>query len=311
MTLRILIGMATILLAVADSDADARGCRSGTSEYARQQVGPNRIRIYCVCNADIAAMKEVDATARQLEDKIRSNRSAIERWQSELPGFMQSLDEWVRMDERARMETRARALDAALTSSLGMVRIHAQRNVQVTQAEMQILWQEFNATALGSPRFYQILQEQGAGAAIIRKWQKYDEFAQTMDNLQNLLNGMNAAQREEYGRALLNVLALGLKDPRLSVLAAELDFAATAFIGNVTARFARVRVRQLVNLGGERLKAVSSLTALYRRNVDALAREKSKRERLLRRANDPDATCLSGNVSRSVPERMLDKRCGA
>lgn len=286
-----LILLVACVTAVAAPAAFPQGCRSGTQEYAREQIAPNRVRVYCVCNSDVTAIAQTDEAIAALSGKLESNRAAIRRWNAELPDFMRSLDEWVAMDSQARAQTRAAAWDVAITGFMGLMQIIANRNVEVRRAEMHMLWTQFNSGALGSARFQQMLRQQRAGAAAMRKWESYGDALQAVETARGAINGLNDAQREEYARALMQFMALAIQDPRASILVSELDFTAAALYGNLTAWEARARVNQLLRLGDEKLRGMGSLAKIHRENVDAMNLQKRKRDEIIERATRPGGSC--------------------
>lgn len=109
----------------------------------------------------------------------------MQLWQQHLPGYIRCLEEWVQLDERGR------AVDAILTIFLGSLRIHASQNVQVTREEMDTLWQELAASPLGSQQFLEILGKQRAGVALVREWDNYREFVETIEKVRRTVQGLN------------------------------------------------------------------------------------------------------------------------
>ena len=92
---------------------------------------------------------------------------------------------------------------------------------------------------------------------------------------------MNELQHEQYGRALVDFASLAVKDPRLSILVAELDFVASAIPANATAWAARKRVDDLISPEEDRLKAVVSDARTLKTHIDDRNRLIGERARIL------------------------------
>ena len=283
---------ASMFLALASSSvAMADGCRAGTKEYSREQIGPDRIRVYCVCNGDDVAIRNTDERIAEVEAKAKRDRTAIEQWRNDLPDYMSSLDEWIKMDEHARHETRERAAEGTVTAFIGMLRLGALSKTETNQTRLDALWKSFGESPLTSARFHEIVRQQHNTVATIRRWEKFHEYLEQMEHLWHIVNTTNDVQKGEYLHALVPLLSLGLNDPRAVTLAAELDFTASALVGNLKAWTARARVDQLWRLGNERLTAMASLSKTYRGNIDELKALRARRIEVFNRANGANLAC--------------------
>jgi hypothetical protein len=268
-----------LLLGLSSGTSYAQ-CYDNEEEYDRQQIG-NTIHVWCMRKTDAPRVRAIDRQLASLERKIEQDRAALKQWQTQLPDYMSSLEEWVSTDEAAREATRDRARDLVLTLLTSRVVMAADSNISDTRAEIDTLWREFNNTPLGSPRFAEIVSEQAHGAGVIRKWQSYRDMAETVESLRDAYQGMDAAQKQQYGDAIIHFLKLTVHDPRLAVLVDDADFAATAVLGNITARVAESRIDQLLRLGDQRLKAVGAVSAVYRADIESRQKLLAEKRRLI------------------------------
>jgi hypothetical protein len=285
------ISTLALVLAVVPAVGVADQCRQGTVVYAREQLAEHHFRVYCVCERDMAAMREIDQQLAQLESRLESDRGALAAWQNDLPKYQEALDEWVRMDEEARQETRAAARDLVIVSSLGSLRMAAASRTNVSRSEMDAMWQTYMNSELGSPEFQNALREHAAGLAAMRKWQSYGDVVHAVESAYQTIQAGNAGANAQYARALAAFMPVALHDPRLTILVSEVDFTASALLGNMTARAARGRIEELSNLGDTRLRALESLSRIYREHVDQKRDLNTRRAAILALAANPDASC--------------------
>jgi hypothetical protein len=278
--------MATLLqLSLFASGPAAAGCREGTYEYSQWREGTT---VYHYCVASVACrdqLQAIDNNMRAMAARIAADRRAIKRWQGELPEYQRSLDEWIGMDEDARAVTRASARDAIIGAFLTRLQALARENGEIAQDESRALWEAYETTLLASSQFQELLREQGVAAAIIVKWKSRKQMLEAFEGVQKALTVSKDLRKQLWEAALIEVLKLGLHDPKLAVLADDIDFTATAITGNAIAWTARGAVERLLILGDQRLSALAALTKSYREHIDHQRKLRSNYASVLRGEN--------------------------
>ena len=275
----LIAGLAASAAALIQLPAHAQ-CAGDEQEYSRERIG-NTIHVYCVQTVHLHRVRAIDAELTELGGKIDRDHDAVQKWQQQLPGYLEALDEWVKADEAARKATREKARDAIISAATARIVLHANTNIGEARGELDTLWAQYANSPLGSPRFSELLREQGHATGVIRKWQSYREMAETIDNMHTAYEGLDAAEKQKYAEAIIALMKSTIKDPRLNFLVDEVDFTATALLGNATAWTAQQRVDQLLQLGDDRLRALKSLSGSYKADIDKRNRLLSEKQTLV------------------------------
>jgi hypothetical protein len=118
------------------------GCPEGTIELAREQIG-NKIKIYCGTKEQYEKVKEIERNIAILDEQISGYRREIEKWNKDIPGYLEAFDEWVALDKEARKARDCSAIDLVAEVFLAHLEIRVRDRLKLTQQKLDEIWIKF------------------------------------------------------------------------------------------------------------------------------------------------------------------------
>lgn len=255
-------------------------CPPDTVEILRERVG-DRLRVYCGTGGQANELRDVDAKLQRIDETMRHDRQAIERWNEDLPGYLAAFDEWLALDADAQQKMIERAEHLGATLLLTRLQITSRNAVALKGQEIDVLQQAIRATPLGSSEMKALLGAYGKTSGDLTALRTTAELWEFLDAASSVTAAVGSARRQEYLRAIIEVGGLALHDSRLKILVSESDFTIAALYAKATDSMARRKVDELLALGGARLRAVNALSATYARHVRARNDLRSRRAAIL------------------------------
>jgi hypothetical protein len=216
-----------------------------------------------------------------LDQAIARDRQAIDSWNRDLPGYLNSFDEWLELDKEAQKASVARGLNLAAVLFLTDLQAKLRTRGDLKQQELDEIWRRLRESPLNSPEFKALLTQNGILVKDLRAANGQADFVRLLEDAILVTRGAYSASHAHYAAAAVELLGLALHDPRARVLVAEVDFAISAVYANLADRLARKNIENLLQLGDKRLQAINSLSAVMSRHVNERKELKRRRQKIL------------------------------
>jgi len=275
---------ATVPSAAAAEDDRVPEIPAGMVEIAREERG-NTLVIYVGAPADRDAYAGATKRIEACDAAVAKLRAELDRHRLEvIPDLSAQYEEWAELDREARDELTVAGEELLASALIGAARMRVARKEELSREEAQAIWEAFQKTPLATVDWQVLYRQLAKNAAEVRKWESWGELAEFAERAHLVHGGLAARQRKEYGRALVKVLSLALKDPRATILVSEVEFLGAALFAHGTARVARERVEGLLATSDRELEVVTRLGAKLRELVDERNRLREERRAILKRS---------------------------
>jgi hypothetical protein len=212
-----------------------------------------------------ALQAELDATTKRLE----ATKALILKSNARLQGYPEAIEEWSKMSDKAVEEAHHAAVEAAATLALEKLSVD---NEKLIEADVDVL------TRVAT--FYRSIPDMRNIAPIV--WDNLSRLERNKDILElakatkdALFAGKAIHEGLDYEKTcsvLLKTLGMlnsaTVRDPRIGLLIADGELViADVYLGAVKV-VAHQRVNQILEVETGELKGLTSLTALYRADID-------------------------------------------
>jgi len=201
-----------------------------------------------------------------IDGRIAKYRTRLKELTPKLLGFQDAVDVWVNQADAAREKARHSALEAVakvLLASLGARKEHA---IQLDENALKkinvimrrrVFMDDLYAKVVTTERLVSLKSDLDV-IHLIEEVQGGLVLAKTL----------GSKDREETAKALLQIIELVYRDPRVTLLIASGDIYIDAGCGWLTLKNSRERVNQLLDLGEDQFKEVNAITSHYKKDVD-------------------------------------------
>lgn len=237
--------------------------------------------------ADLAAYKSelldaIDEELAAIDQRLPKTRAEIEKVSDRLKGYQASLSEWAGLPVKARDKARETAKFTVATLLTQTLMMRKQKKIDLNKDMVKRIDGLMRRRILDEPN---LLRLPGMREKTLERLLSLKSDQEALEILSAVQKGMQALtvqeirNNEEMFTAMLRVIDLINRDPRIALLIADGEIWIDAAYGWWAGREAGERIDQLLDLGDQQLKGLKSLTDLYKSDIDkrtALLKEKTK-----------------------------------
>ncbi|HXH60843.1 MAG TPA: hypothetical protein VNI20_05740 [Fimbriimonadaceae bacterium] len=214
---------------------------------------------------------EIVRTTSKLEDvreKVKKNNDKL-RDLSKVDATVQEAEDWANMAEDQRKKGQWDALTALASVAVTQVSAKYTAAEQVTRDELRaVKMQLMYKYKLPPDTVKKILKNWVDDGKSVLTIKTKRELFQQLGTLTTLAQAEDDATKSQYLQALGGCLGVFVKTPALSLLVTNVQIYMSLFDTGFTYYHSKERVKQLLDLSEENLKAVQSLADLNKKIVD-------------------------------------------
>jgi hypothetical protein len=251
-------------LTTAPAVSGGENCPQGLQLVHREET-TTEIVLYCGEKEMVKRYRDIASRFADVSRAILKIRQELERYRTrDLPDYQAAFEEWLQLDADAQGDLQDRSLGLVTTLIVADLTVASREATVLGSEETKLLIERYAQSPLGSPAFERLSHQIAGQARFIGDCRTYGELARAVDDASQVVSALHEQRRRRYARALVEVAGLAVHDPRLRILAADIDFGLAALLANATDQVARDRIDALLALGDEKLRAVTSLSRTMR-----------------------------------------------
>ncbi|MFQ5912043.1 MAG: hypothetical protein ACE5JS_02565 [Nitrospinota bacterium] len=221
--------------------------------------------------------RTIESELTTLEKRIKRTKRQLLAYSKNPEQFEADLEDWANLAAGARKEALRAAKEAVVSVTLQHLSIQNQAAIELTEEQrrsVRKLLRSYGPILEYARKFSaQRLAALKTDAAIVKNLSDIKTAADLSTSVY-----LDPEDRDELLTAIAGILGVFVKDPRLGLIMTDVGIVTAAALGWTKGAISHARVKQLLALSEDMLRAVEVLSRLYRNDVDkrkALRRQMS------------------------------------
>lgn len=214
---------------------------------------------------------EIDAKIVVLDKQLKLDRTALERWKNQLPGFYDDIEGMAKSAEAARKENAENAVGLGFSLAVDATVMNNLAKETVTRAQIKAVKDVLMRDGIRPEHVKQLLSSwEGPGS--VKSMRSARQMIETLSQLMDLAGAVDTADKHKYWQALAAALSIFVQHPVLKLIKTNVEVYANLLHTGLAYATARARVNQFSKLSDEQLKSVNRLSELMVKRI----RERNK-----------------------------------